>query len=524
MQVEEVKNEGLSREYTITIPANELDAKRDEKLKEYARTIRMPGFRPGKVPLNILRQRYGKAVLGEILEKAVNDSSMKVMKDKGVTPALQPKIEVKEFDEGKDLVYSMAVEVLPEFEVGDFKNLKLEKPVAKASDKEIGEALSRIASQRKSSTKVEESRASKKGDIAVIDFKGRTADDNREHPGMATDGHYLELGSGQFIPGFEEQLVGRKVGEKVEVKVTFPEQYQPELAGRDAIFDVEIKELRAVKEAEADDQLATDLGFEGLQALKDAVKEQIENEYSQFSRMKVKRALLDILDENNKFAVPPGMLDLEYESIVRQVEAESHQNHDHGPDEACEHDHTLSDEDKAELREIADRRVRLGLVLSKIGNENNIQVSDKELQRAVIQEAQRYPGQEKMVFDYFQKNRQALEGLRAPLFENKVVDYILELADVKEIEVTPEELQKEGEEPEEKAVKKASENKVSKAKSGKSESGDAKKDRKPKSGGSKAKADNASQAGPAENKAEKPEGKSGGANKASGSKKASGKK
>jgi trigger factor len=440
MQVEEIKNEGLNREYSITIPANELDERRDAKLKEYAKDIKLPGFRPGKAPINILRQRYGKAVLGEILETAVNDTSEKVLKDKGVQPALQPKIEVKEFDEGKDLVYTMALEILPEFTLGEFKGLNLEKPVATAGDKEVNEALERIAGQRRSSKKVEEDRATKKGDIAVIDFKGRTADDNYEHPGMQASDHYLELGSEHFIPGFEEQLIGRKAGDKTEVKVTFPEEYQKDLAGRDAIFDVEIKEIREPAEAQIDNQLARDLGFDDIAALKEAVRGQIQSEYDLFSRMKVKRKLLDMLDEQHQFEVPSGMLDMEYNSIVQQIEQENEKAH--GDGEKTE----LGEEDKQELKDIADRRVRLGLVLAKIGNDNNITVSDQELRSAVIREAQRYPGQEREVFDYFQNNPQALEALRSPLFEEKVVDFIVELSNIEEKEVDPEVLTADDEE------------------------------------------------------------------------------
>lgn len=451
MQVEEIKNEGLSREYSVTIPANELNDKRDAKLKEYSKTIRMPGFRPGKVPLKIMQQKYGKAVLGEILEGAVNDSSEKVIQDKGIQPALQPKIEIKEFEEDKDLVYTISMEIIPDFSVSEYKGLKLEKPVASVSDEQIGDTLTRIASQRRTSKKVEEDREAKKGDIAVIDFKGRTADDNKEHPGMEANGHHLELGSGHFIPGFEDQLIGKKPGEKAEVKVTFPDEYQKDLAGRDAIFDVEIKEIREPVEAEINEQLAKDLGFDDLNGLKEAVKQQLQQEYDQFSRMKVKRALLDVLDEQHKFEVPEGMLDMEYKSIINQIEQDQKSS-----DEA---ESKLSDDEKAELKDIADRRVRLGLVLSKVGNENNISITEQELRAAVIKEAQKYPGQEREVFDFFQNTPQALESLRAPIFEDKVIDFILELSDISEKEVSPEELTAEDEEsenkPEEKKQKKS---------------------------------------------------------------------
>ncbi len=484
MKVEELKSEGLNRGFKVTITAADIDTHIDERLLEVGKTVKLPGFRPGKVPMDLLKQRYGKAVLGEVLEKAVNDTSTKIIADKKLQPAMKPKIEVKEFDEGKDLVYTMDLEVLPEFDVIDLKGVKVEKPVAKVEDKEIDEALERIAGQRKDSKPIEGKRGAKEGDIVVIDFKGRTAD-GTEYPGMASDGHQLELGSGQFIPGFEEQIVGTRAGDDVEVKVTFPEKYQmADLAGKDAIFDVKLHEIREPQKMEVGEELAKTIGFEDLKALRAAVEEQIGREFDQLSRMKVKRALLDQLDETHTFDVPQGMLDMEFESILRQVEHEKHQHaHAHGDhDHDCETAHSVSDEEKEELREIANRRVRLGLVLSRIGNENNIQVSDQELQRAVINEAQRYQGQEREVFDYFQKNPQALEGLRAPLFEDKVVDFILELAQVEEKTVSAEELAKDDDEEEAAKPKKKTPAKKSssKAKSeGKSEDKPAAEKKKP---------------------------------------------
>ena len=432
MQVKEIKKDGLSHEMEVTIPANDIDKRVDEKLKEVGKTIRMPGFRPGKVPMNILKQKYGKMVLGEVLEGAVNETSQKALNDKKLKPALQPKIEVKSFDEGKDLVYSMTVEVMPEFKIADYKGLKLQRMVAKPDDKAVNEALENIAASNKSSKPIEGARASKKGDIVVIDFHGRTVDDNKEHPGMHAHGHQLELGSGQFIEGFEDQLTGKKVGEKVEVKVTFPEAYgAPELAGRDAIFDVDLQEIREVTEAKVDDEFAKSLGLDDVKALKNAVSEQLGKELEGHTRLRLKKELMDKLDAAHDFEVPAGMLHMEYNNIVRQVEMEHQQAGGKG---------SLSDEEKAELKEIAGRRVRLGLILAEIGNQNNIQVSDPELQKAVISEAQKYPGQEREVFDYYSKNRQALESLRAPVFEEKVVDFILELAEITDKEVTAEEL------------------------------------------------------------------------------------
>lgn len=432
MQVKEVKSEGLSYELEVTVPAKDIDKKVDIKLQEYGKTMKLPGFRPGKVPLNLLKQRYGRAVLGEVLEQAVNDSTQKVLSDKGLRPALQPKIEVKEFDEGKDLVYSMAVEVLPEFKVIDLKTLTLEKPVAKADQKAVDEALERISKQHRDSEVVE--RAAKKGDIVVMDFHGRTKDDNKEHQGMHAHGQQLELGSGQFIAGFEDQLTGKKAGDKVEVNVTFPDPYHSaELAGRDAIFDVEIHEVRETKPAAINDEFAKKFGMEDEKALRKAVEDQIQSEYDQVSRLKLKRSLLDALDEQHDFEIPQGMLELEFSSIKQQIAMEKQDQVKDGKLE-------LSQEEEDELQAIAERRVRLGMILSEVGRQNNVRVTDQELQRAVISEAQRYPGQEAVVFDYYKNNRQALEALRAPVFEDKVVDFIVQLAKVSEKEVSLEEL------------------------------------------------------------------------------------
>ncbi len=451
MQVKELKHDGLSHELEVKIPANDIDKRVEARLQEVGKTIRIPGFRQGKAPMAILKQKYGRAIMGEVLEAAVNETSAQALQDKGIRPAMQPKIEVKEFDDGKDLIYVMEVEELPKIKLMDLKSLKLEKPVSKPSDKSIQDTLERLAQNNETSVEVTSGRASKKGDTLVIDFHGRTADDNVAHDGMHMHGHHLKLGSGAFIPGFEDQLIGKKSGEKVEVRVTFPETYgASELAGREAIFDVEINQIREPGEAKMDDNFAESLGMENMDALKNAISEQTAKELGRQSRMAVKRTLLDLLDEGHKFTVPQGMLDLEFQNIRDQIKMERQQRGDK--------DTELSKDEEKEYKSISERRVRLGLVLSEIGSENNITISDPELQKAVISEAQKYPGQEKEVFDYFSQNRQALESLRAPLYEEKVVDFILELADVKEKEVTAEELlallEGDGEEAEAKPKKK----------------------------------------------------------------------
>lgn len=460
MQVKEIKSEGLKHELEVTVPANDIQKHVEAKLLEVGKTVKMQGFRPGKVPMDILKKRYGKAVLGEVLETAVNDATSKVIKDKKLRPAMQPKIEVQEFDEGKDLKYKMELEVLPDFKVMDIKGMKLEKLIAKLDKKEIDDALKRITAQHKGSKKISGDRATKSGDIVIMDFHGRTKDDGVEHEGMHAHGTKLELGSGQFIPGFEDQLIGKKAGDKVEVNVTFPKKYGAEkLAGRDAIFDVEIKEIHEATDAVVNDEFAKELGFDDEKALRDAVENQLSKDYESYTRMKLKRQILDILDDNHQFDLPESMQQAEYEGIMQQIEAERAAD----PEQK---DKKLTDDEKEELEAIAERRVRLGLVIADIGQANGVTVANNELQGAVISEAQKYPGQEKMVFEYYQQNPQALEGLRAPLFEEKVVDLILEGASVSEKTVTIEELTKEDDEefkPKKKAAKKSAKKTTKKA-------------------------------------------------------------
>ncbi len=434
MQIKEIKSDGLSRELEITVPANEIEKHVETRLKEVGKTVKMPGFRPGKVPMDMLKKRYGRAVMGEVLELAVNDATAQVIKDKKFRPAMQPKIEVKDFDDGKDLTYSMQVELLPDFEVMDLKGLKIEKPVAKIEDKDIDEALSRITEQHKGSKKISANRATKKGDIVIMDFDGRTADDDVHHEGMKAEGHKLELGSNQFIPGFEDQMIGKKTGEKLEVKVVFPAEYgAKDLAGRDAIFDVEIHEIHEETDAVVNDEFAAELGFDDEKALRDAIKHQLSSDYENQTRLKMKRQLLDILDEKHDFEISAKMVEAELEGITKQIEQER---------EADPEAEELSDDEKSELEYISERRVRLGLIIAEIGQQEKVEVGDQEVQRAVISEAQKYPGQEKMVFDFYQKNPQMLENLRAPLFEDKVVDIIFENAEITEKEVSIEELMK----------------------------------------------------------------------------------
>ncbi len=428
MNIKEVKTDGLRHDLEIKVPANDIATMVEVELLKVGQNVKVPGFRPGKVPLPVLKQKYGRHVMADVLEKAVNESTIKAMDEKGLKPAMQPKIEVKEFDEGKDLTYTMSVEVLPEFKVMDLSKITAEKPVAKVEDKVLKETLDNIASNNRELTAITTKRAAKKGDVVKIDFHGKRAD-GVEFDGMHGHDHDLELGAGQFIPGFEDQITGKKVGDKVEVKVTFPEEYgMKDLAGQDAIFDVDVKEIQESKPAEINDALAKKLGLEDEKALRTAVEEQIAKDYASFTKMKLKKNILDALDKEHSFELPKTMVEQEQTHIEEQLKREA---------EAQGEEFSSKE---GEYKDLAERRVRLGLVLAEIGRDQKIEVSQQELQQAVITEAQKYPGQEKMVFDYYGKNPQVLESLKAPIYEEKVIDVIAEVAKITEKTVSVEDL------------------------------------------------------------------------------------
>ena len=430
MKIESLKKEKLNHEYKVTVTPDEIKTKTEARLKELAQTVEIKGFRKGKAPVKVLEAKYGDAIKGEILERAVNDGTTQAINENKLRPAMQPKVEIESFEDDKGLIFSMKVELLPEVKLMDFKKLSLTRKLAEPEDKEVKEALERITENQKTTEPVKEKRALKKGDVAMIDFDGKV--DGERRPGMKGENHPLELGSGAFIDTFEDQLVGKKVGDKVEVKVTFPENYgSAELSGKDAVFDVEIKDLHKSVKPKLDDDFAKTLGFDDEKALKEAVKTQIASEYDNLSRMHLKRDLLDALDEGHSFDLPEGMVDAETHSILHQVAHES------GVEES-----KIPEKDKKEYADLAKRRVKLGLVLAEVGRENKIEISQQELQTAVIREAQKYPGQEQQVFEMFQKNPQALENLKAPIFEDKVVDFILEIAKLEDSQVSIDELMK----------------------------------------------------------------------------------
>ncbi len=423
MQITETTAEGLKREFTVTVASNDIEKKMQDRLTEIGRTIRLPGFRPGKVPMPVLRKRYGASVMGEVLEKAVSDSSAQAMREHNLRPALQPKIEIVSFKEGADLEYKMAVELLPEIKPIDFTEIQLERLRPEVPEDEIDKAVQRIAEPNRKSEPVDRPAAT--GDVVVIDFVGKV--DGKEFPGGSAQGHSLELGSSRFIPGFEDQLIGAKAGEHRAVKVTFPAEYgSEELAGKEAEFAVDVKEVREKQPLAIDDDMAKEMGFDALEGLRKAVREQLERDYGGLARQRLKRALLDQLAAKHDFPVPPGMVDLEFDTIWKQFQEAREQNKD-----AVDEDVGKSDDElKTEYRAIAERRVRLGLLLSEVGRANAITVNQDEVNRALGEEARRHRGYEKQVVEFYRNNPEALANLRAPIFEDKVVDFITEMATV----------------------------------------------------------------------------------------------
>ena len=435
MQVTETKSEGLSREFKVALPANEIEEKISHRLKELARTAQMPGFRPGKVPVSVLRKKYGPSVLGEVLERAVNDSSQQALAEKGLRPAMQPQIEITSFEDGGDLEYTIGVELLPEIKPVDFSKIKLERLIPKTDDAAMENTLADIAADQGDSAVIKDDRETKTGDVLVIDFLGRVG--GEEFAGGKAEGYELTLGSGTFIPRFEEQLIGVKVGDKIEVKVKFPDSYgAAELSGKDAVFDVTVNELKETVPSAIDDELAKKVGMENLEALKKSIREEQESEFNEMSRMILKRALLDELSAAHDFEIPEKLLDREFDTIWKQFEEQRKKDKDAGQGS----EEKTDDEHKKDFREIAERRVRLGLLLSEVGRANNVQISQEDVNSQLMAEARRHPGREKEVMEHYKNNPEATEELSAPLYEEKVVNFILEQASITEKTATKDEL------------------------------------------------------------------------------------
>jgi trigger factor len=429
MQITQTVSDDLRRQFTVVYPAAELDAKVTKRLEEMKPKVNLKGFRPGKAPVSFLKKQFGKSVMGEVVQAAVDEGSQKAISDNQLKPAITPRIEpvgdVQDVVNGKaDLEFTVTVDLMPDFDVADVNALKVERLTSEVAESEVDEALDRIAKQTRTFTARPEGEAAEKDDTVLIDFNG-SVDGVEFEGGKGTDFN-LTLGSGQFIPGFEEQLIGAKPGDSRDVKVTFPAEYHaPELAGKDAVFAVTVKEVKAPDAVTLDDALAVKLGMPDLATLKDRIRDQIKGDYTQASRVHLKRRILDALDEAHSFPLPPAMVESEFASIWAQVEAELKRE-----GKTAEEEGGSEEELRAEYRRIAERRVRLGLVLGKIGEQNGITVSGDEVQRAIMQRARQFPGQEQQVFQFYAQNQQAQAEIRAPLFEDKVVDFIAELAEV----------------------------------------------------------------------------------------------
>ena len=452
MQVTQTHSDGLRHEFKIVVPASDLEARLDNRVSEIKDTVRLNGFRPGKVPPAHLKKIYGRSLMAEAIEALVRETNAKIVTDNGFKLAMEPKVTLPEgkdeiesvFTGQSDLSYTVALEVLPPITLADFKGIKIERPVAEVTAAELDEAVSRIANQNRPYSAKADGGKVASGDRVTISYVGKI--DGEAFEGGTGDDIVVNVGSNTFIPGFEEQLIGMAAGEARTVNVRFPNNYLAEkLAGKDAVFEVTAKSIEAPGEVTIDDAFAKSLGLETLDKLKDAIKDRLTREHAAASRQKLKRVLLDRLDELHKFDAPPTMVEDEFNNVWKTVLSDLESSGKSFADEG-----TTEEKAKAEYRAIADRRVRLGLVLAEIGEKNNIKVNDEELSRAAADRARQFPGQEQQVWEYYRKNPQALASLRAPIYEEKVVDFIVELASVTDKPVSRDELFREEEDDEKK--------------------------------------------------------------------------
>ncbi|MCX5512040.1 trigger factor [Kaistia algarum] len=446
MQVTETLNEGLKREIQIVVPATELDSRLSARLEEMRGQVKLNGFRPGKVPTAHLRRLYGKSAMAEIVQDVLNENARKTLEERGERAAMQPSFELPESEDetveilsGKrDLAYKMTYEILPAFTLGELSGIKIDRPVAGVTDEEVDTEVNKLA--RDSSEYSPKEGAAETGDRLTISYVGKI--DGEPFEGGADENGMVQIGSGRFIPGFEDQLIGAKVGDERVLNVTFPEDYGSKtLAGKAATFDVVVKEVSSPVAVTVDDEWAKKFGIESLEKLRETIREQMQGQLNVATRTKIKRQLLDQLDERHTFELPPTMVEQEFQNVWNQVTQDLERSGRSFADEE-----TTEDAAKADYRKIAERRVRLGLVLSEIGEKNQIQVTDEEVQKALVDRIRQYPGQEKQVYDFYKENPEALASLRAPIFEEKVVDHLLTLADITDRTVSREELFKDDEE------------------------------------------------------------------------------
>jgi len=449
MEIIETSSDGLKRELKVTIGASELQQRVKTRLDELKTQVSLKGFRPGKVPVSHLRKIYGRSVMAEVLEKTISETTQKAISDRKERPALEPDIAVTEDKDemekviagDADLAYTISFEVLPEIEITDLAKIKIEKPVVKVAKDDVDKGMQNI--QEEAVTFSSKDGKAKEGDQVTIDYVGKI--DGKAFDGGTGEDTPVVLGKAQFIPGFEDGLAGLKAGDKTTIDCKFPEEYPAkELAGKDAKFDVTVKEVAGPKITKLDDEFAKKLGMDTLAALRDAVETRLKDDYEAASRTHLKRNLLDSLDKAHKFELPATLVEREFDSVWQQVTSELEK-----VERTFEDEDTTEDKARKEYRDLAERRVRLGLIMSEIGEKSSIKITDEEVNQALMERVQQFPGQEREVYEYYKKNTQALAELRVPIFENKVVDYILELATVNEKDVTAEELFKVGEEDEE---------------------------------------------------------------------------
>ena len=438
--VENIK--GLNKDLKVLIDKKTMNSYMDKKYEEIKETVNLKGFRPGKVPVSVVKNRFGKQVLGEVVRESVDNATKDTMEKNKLTPSSQPKIEIISFEEGEDLKAKLSVEIMPEFETPDLSSLEIIRPTVKVTDKDINDAVEKLAKENIGTKAIDKDRPAKKGDTVVIDFLGKV--EGVPFEGGEAKGHNLKLGSNSFIPGFEDGLLGCEVGKKVNVEVTFPEDYQAKnLAGKKAVFETIINEIKEDVELVINDEFAKTLGMEDLKSLKSAVSDQITKQHDQASREKSKRQILDRLADTVSFDLPETLEKEEYNNICKAMNPNAKPDDTSNTDEEGhlpEADKGMKKEEKQDASEIAKRRVRLGLLLSEIGRKNNIKVEEEDTRNAMMKEIQKYPGQEKQVMDYFKNNPEAQQQLSGPIFEDKIIDFILELANTKEKVVSIEEL------------------------------------------------------------------------------------
>jgi trigger factor len=440
MQITEVLNEGLKRGIKVVVPVKDMEQRLSEKLADASSKVRVNGFRPGRVPVSHVRKMYGKSFMAELVNEIISNSAKTIPAERGEKAAMQPEIEMTEDEkeaaqilDGKaDFVFSINYEVLPKIEITDVASIEITRPIVEISDAEVEDQVKRVADSAR--TFQPKKGKADNGDRVTIDYLGKV--DGVAFDGGKDEDANLTLGSNQFIPGFEEQLVGLKAGDEKEIKVTFPKDYgAANLAGKEATFEIKVKEVSKADDLVIDDELAKKLGIESAERLRTVIREQIESQYGTQTRQKVKRQLLDALDTSYQFESPSKLVDAEFNNIWTQITRELEQAGRTFADEE-----TTEEDAKADYRKLAERRVRLGLVLSEIGQQSNVEVSEQELQRALYDQVRRYPGQEKQIYDFFKSNPDAVAGLRAPIFEEKVVDQLLGQVKVKDVVVTKEAL------------------------------------------------------------------------------------